>query len=288
MLDNPYAFDVQYIHQFIKDALYEDVRDGDVTANACIPASNRNQAVLKVKSDGILAGVTFAEMVFKYVDKDATFEKIMQDGDKMKFGDIAFKVTCNARALLTAERLVLNTMQRMSGIATLSRRFADEVKEFPVKVLDTRKTTPLFRYFEKWAVKIGGCDNYRFGLFDRYMIKDNHSDAAGGVLKAINAVAKDQKDRNTNLPLTVEVRNIQELELALSTKKADQIMLDNFDLATLKKAVKLVNGAVPLEASGGVNIKTIKKIAAAGVNFISVGALTHSSISLDLSLKIIK
>jgi nicotinate-nucleotide pyrophosphorylase (carboxylating) len=288
MAINPYAFDPDFIHQFIKEALYEDVRDGDVTANACIPTANRNRAILKVKSEGILAGVKFAEMVFKYVDKDAEIKVLMHDGDVMHFGDIAFEVTCNSRALLTAERLVLNTMQRMSGIATLSRRFADEVKDFPVKVLDTRKTTPLFRYFEKWAVKIGGCDNYRFGLFDRYMIKDNHVDAAGGILNAINAVVKDQKDNKTNLPLTVEVRNIEELQLALSTQKADQIMLDNFDIVTLKKAVKLVNGTVPLEASGGVNIKTIKKIVATGVNFISVGALTHSSISLDLSLKIVK
>jgi nicotinate-nucleotide pyrophosphorylase (carboxylating) len=285
---NPYDFDPIYIHQFITDALYEDVRDGDVTANACIPDSNRNQAMLKVKSDGILAGVKFAEMVFKHVDKNAEMEILMQDGDAMQFGDIGFKVTCNSRALLTAERLVLNTMQRMSGIATLSKLFADEVKDYPVVVLDTRKTTPLFRYFEKWAVKIGGCDNYRFGLFDRYMIKDNHVDAAGGILNAINAVVKDQLDKKTNLPLTVEVRNIKELQIALETHKADQIMLDNFDLATLKKAVKLVDGSVPLEASGGVNIKTIKKIAATGVNFISVGALTHSSTSLDLSLKIVK
>jgi nicotinate-nucleotide pyrophosphorylase (carboxylating) len=286
--NNPYTFDEKYILDFIDNAIYEDVRDGDITGLACIPIHKVDEAILKVKADGILAGVEFAKLVFKTVDPNSTIEIFKNDGEIMTFGEIAFRVKCNTRALLIAERLVLNTMQRMSGIATMSHSYAKEIHDLPVQILDTRKTTPLFRYFEKWAVRIGGCHNYRYGLFDRYMIKDNHTDASGGIIPAIQAVVAHQKTMPTRLPLTVEVRNLDEMNQALSTGYADQIMLDNFPIPLMAEAVKIIDGRVPVEASGGVTMKTLREIALTGVNFISVGALTHSSISLDLSLKVVK
>jgi nicotinate-nucleotide pyrophosphorylase (carboxylating) len=289
-----YKIDEQYISQFIQDALFEDVRAGDVTALACIPADKRDKAILKVKSDGVLAGMGFAERVFSKLDPQARFKALMKDGDAMKFGDVAFEVECNSQSLLKAERLVLNTMQRMSGIATLSRQYADLVKDLPVQVLDTRKTTPLFRYFEKWAVNIGGSSNYRYGLFDRYMIKDNHVDACGSVTKAILKVAEYQSKMGTKLELTVEVRNLAELDEVLVLKATptgkyiNRVMLDNFSLPLLRKAVKIANHQLEVEASGGVTLKSLRKIALTGVDFISSGAITHSSTSLDLSLKVVK
>lgn len=278
----------QRILQFINEALAEDVGPGDYTSEATIPAGNRDTARLLVKDVGVLAGVEVAKMIFLAVDPTAEFDQRMNDGDLMHVGDEAFFVTCNSRALLQAERLVLNTMQRMSGIATLSNRYAFEVEDLPVKVLDTRKTTPNLRFLEKWAVRLGGCENYRDGLYDRIMIKDNHIDAAGTITAAIEGVQTFFKENNMNLPVTVEVRNLVELMEVLNVGQIDRIMLDNFEVPILKEAVAHINGCFEVEASGGINLETIREIAQTGVDYISVGALTHSATSLDLSLKVIK
>lgn len=285
-----YPIDEDLIQNFIKNALDEDVKTGDITGLACIAAEKRDKAILKVKADGVLAGVALATRIFRWVDPSVSLKILMHDGDTMRFGDVAFEVECRTQALLVAERLVLNTMQRMSGIATLSRQYADMVADLPVKILDTRKTAPLFRYFEKWAVKIGGAENYRIGLYDWFMIKDNHSDAAGGVAAAIERVETHRKTHNINTGLTVEVRNLDELQTVLDCGegKVTRIMLDNFEVENMKTAVKMVNRRFEVEASGGINLETLRPIALTGVDFISVGALTHSAKTLDLSLKVVK
>jgi nicotinate-nucleotide pyrophosphorylase (carboxylating) len=282
--------DYEYLDTFIDQALWEDVHDGDITALACIPTDKRDKAILKVKADGVLAGITLAELIFKKVDPSVKMNILMKDGDSMRFGDIAFEVECNTQALLKAERLVLNTMQRMSGIATMSRRYADEVKDIKVKILDTRKTTPLIRHLEKWAVSIGGCENYRIGLYDWFMIKDNHTDACGSITKAIEKIVayKKANPKLKDYGVTVEVRNIDEMREAMAAGNITRIMLDNFTPALMKKAVKIVNGQYQVEASGGVTLKNLRKIALTGVDYISSGALTHSVFSLDLSLKVVK
>jgi nicotinate-nucleotide pyrophosphorylase (carboxylating) len=282
--------DYKYLDTFIDQALWEDVHDGDITALACIPTDKRDKAILKVKADGVLAGVALAELIFKKVDPSVKMNILMKDGDTMRFGDIAFEVECNTQALLKAERLVLNTMQRMSGIATMSRRYADEVKDIKVKILDTRKTTPLIRHLEKWAVSIGGCENYRIGLYDWFMIKDNHTDACGSITKAIEKIVayKKANPKLKDYGVTVEVRNIEEMREAMAVGNITRIMLDNFTPALMKKAVKIVNGQYQVEASGGVTLKNLRKIALTGVDYISSGALTHSVFSLDLSLKVVK
>lgn len=278
----------QQIHRFIVEALAEDVGPGDFTGEATIPADKRDTARLLVKDVGVLAGVEVAQLIFEHVDPTCTFEQKMNDGDLMHHGDEAFYVNCNTRALLLAERLVLNTMQRMSGIATLANRYKFEVEDLPVKILDTRKTTPNLRFLEKWAVRLGGCENYRDGLYDRIMIKDNHVDAAGSITKAIERVQAFFAENNMLLPITVEVRNLVELMEVLEIGQVDRIMLDNFDLPILKEAVAHVNGRYETEASGGINLQTIRDVALTGVDYISVGALTHSAVSLDLSLKVMK
>ncbi len=283
-----HLIDKSQLHQFIVQALDEDIKDGDHTSLACIPSNARSQARLLVKADGVLAGVQFAEAVFKHVDPTATIEVKIQDGDEIRYGDEAFFVECNSQALLKAERLVLNTMQRLSGTATLSNRFAFEVEDLPVKILDTRKTTPLMRFLEKWAVKVGGCENYRIGLYDWIMIKDNHVDACGSHTAAIQRVHQYLSQNNKDLGITVEVRNLVELEEVLECGGITRIMLDNFELPILAEAVAHVNRRFETEASGGVNIQTVRKIAETGVDYISVGALTHSAGTLDLSLKVIK
>lgn len=277
-----------YINNFIDKALEEDVQDGDHTSLACIPADARTKAKLLVKDDGVIAGIELAERIFKRVDPTATTELFKKDGEAIRYGEIAFEVACNSQALLKAERLVLNTMQRMSGIATLSNRFKFEVEDLPVTILDTRKTTPLLRFLEKWAVKVGGCSNYRYGLYDRIMIKDNHIDACGGIQEAIKAVHVYFQEKNKQLPITVEVRNLVELHKVLEIGRVDRIMLDNFEVPLLKEAVETIGNRFETEASGGVNIYTVREIAKSGVQYISVGALTHSATSLDLSLKVIK
>lgn len=273
---------------FIEQSLYEDVKDGDHTSQACIDPDDKSRARLLVKDVGVLAGVEFAKYVFKKVDPNAIFQTNIEDGSDIKFGDIAFEVECNSRALLMAERLILNTMQRLSGVATLSSRFAVEVEGLPVKILDTRKTTPLMRFLEKWAVRIGGCHNYRDGLYDWIMIKDNHIDASGGIAEAIKSVNKYIKTLDRALGITVEVRNLVELHKVLNTGGVTRIMLDNFELPILKEAVATVGKRFETEASGGVTLKTVRKIAETGVDYISVGALTHSAGCLDLSLKVVK
>ncbi len=278
----------QRILQFINEALAEDVGPGDYTSEATIPATNRDTARLLVKDVGVLAGVEVAKMIFTAVDPTAEFDQRMEDGDLMHVGDEAFFVTCNSRALLQAERLVLNTMQRMSGIATLSNRYAFEVEDLPVTVLDTRKTTPNLRFLEKWAVRLGGCSNYRDGLYDRIMIKDNHIDAAGSITAAIKGVRAFFAENNMELPITVEVRNLVELMEVLNVGQVNRIMLDNFELPIMREAVAHINGKYEVEASGGITLETIRDVAQTGVDFISVGALTHSATSLDLSLKVVK
>lgn len=278
----------QQITDFITAGLYEDIRDGDHTAMACISADSRSKAVLKVKDYGVLAGIEMAERIFKHIDPTSSVQVHKKDGEDVFFGQVAFEVEANTRALLQAERLVLNTMQRMSGIATLASRFAFEVGDLPVKVLDTRKTTPLIRFLEKWAVKIGGCENYRWGLYDWMMIKDNHSDAAGGIAKAIERAHEYQKTNNLNLNITVEVRNLVELHEVLEVGGVTRIMLDNFEIPILNEAVKTVGKQFETEASGGISLQSVRKYALTGVDYVSVGALTHSAQPLDLSLKIVK
>jgi nicotinate-nucleotide pyrophosphorylase (carboxylating) len=276
------------IKDFIIAGLHEDVREGDHTSLATIPADSRSRAVLKIKDYGVIAGVELAQHIFQFVDPSSTVTVHKQDGEDVLYGQTAFEVEGHTRAILQAERLVLNSMQRMSGIATLSSRFAFEVGDLPVKVLDTRKTTPLIRFLEKWAVKIGGCENYRWGLYDWMMIKDNHVDAAGGVHKAIERAHAYQKERGLNLSITVEVRNLVELQEALEAGGIQRIMLDNFEIPILMEAVAHVNGKFETEASGGITLHNVRKYAMTGVNYVSAGALTHSSHPLDLSLKIVK
>lgn len=280
--------DKELLEKFIIDGLYEDIHEGDHTSLACIPSDDRSRARLLVKAEGVIAGVAVAEAIFKHVDPTSTMEVNIKDGDDVKFGDVAFYVECNSQALLKAERLVLNTMQRLSGIATLSARFAFEIEGLPVKILDTRKTTPLMRFLEKWAVKIGGCDNYRTGLYDWIMIKDNHVDACGSHTEAISKVHQYLEEKNLDLEITVEVRNLVELFEVLNKGGITRIMFDNFELPILAEAVAHVDGRYETEASGGVTLQTVRKIGETGVNYISVGALTHSAGSLDLSLKVIK
>jgi len=276
----------QQIHDFIVAGLHEDVREGDHTSLATIPAEHRSRAVLKIKDYGVIAGVELAQHIFRYVDPTAEVRVNKPDGTDVLYGEIAFEVEGNTRALLQAERLVLNTMQRMSGIATLSRRLAFEAGDLPAKVLDTRKTTPLIRFLEKWAVKIGGCENYRWGLYDWIMIKDNHVDAARGIREAIERSEAYQKERGLDLGITIEVRNLVEVHQVLEIGGITRIMFDNFEIPILAEAVATVAGRFETEASGGITLNTVRKYAQTGVNYVSVGALTHSALPLDLSLKI--
>lgn len=283
-----FQYDKQALYQFIQAALNEDVRDGDHTSQACIPADKRSKAQLLVKEEGILAGIAVAQAIFRQVDPTVELDVHLHDGAEIAPGDVAFYVTCNTRALLQAERLVLNTMQRMSGIATTTRRYVNEVHDLGVQILDTRKTTPLFRMLEKWAVHIGGGTNYRWGLYDWIMIKDNHIDAAGGVKAAIAHTQTYLRDNALSLNITVEVRDMAELEEVLEVGGVTRIMLDNFTAEAQRVAVQRINGAYEVEASGGITLETLRTKAATGVDFVSVGALTHSVQSLDLSLKIVK
>lgn len=282
------GIDKAQVDWFIQAALDEDIKDGDHTSLACIPADSRSKAKLLVKDDGVIAGVELAKQIFLTLDPNAVFEEIISDGQDIKYGDIVFFVECNTQALLKGERLALNVMQRMSGIASLSNRFAFEVEGLPVTILDTRKTTPLLRFLEKWAVKIGGCENYRIGLYDWIMIKDNHVDACGSLTKAIDAVHEYLQKTGKNLNITVEVRNLVEVEEVLNRGGITRIMFDNFELPILREAVQHVNKRFETEASGGVSLSTVRKIALTGVDYISVGALTHSAGTLDLSLKVMK
>jgi nicotinate-nucleotide pyrophosphorylase (carboxylating) len=275
----------QAISQFITNALAEDVRDGDHSSLAAIPSTSFSKAILKIKGNGIIAGIALAEKIFDHVDPRLELELYKKDGDPMEIGQIAFQVSGPAQSIPTAERLVLNCMQRMSGIATYTHKLASMIAHTPCRLLDTRKTTPNFRICEKWAVKIGGGTNHRYGLFDMIMLKDNHVDFAGGIVPAIMATKDYLEKHELNLDIEIEVRNLIELEQTLDYGGVQRIMLDNFPLEMLKEAIKMVNNSVETEASGGITETTIIPIAETGVDFISVGALTHSAKSIDLSLK---
>ena len=278
----------EQLQDFIRQTLAEDIGPGDFTSLATIPAGKRGRARLLVKDHGILCGLPIAEAVFKYLDPSCTVEILIEEGSVIKPGDEAFYVEGPIRTILGGERLVLNTMQRLSGIANMSRVFAKAVEGTKAKVLDTRKTTPGIRFLEKYAVAVGGSHNYRVGLYDWIMIKDNHVDGAGGMKEAINGVHTYLKEHNLKLDITVEVRNQQELETVLSIGGIRRIMLDNFKLHDLHEAVSRIGNRYESEASGGVNLDTIRPIAETGVDYISVGALTHSAKSIDLSLKMMR
>jgi nicotinate-nucleotide pyrophosphorylase (carboxylating) len=270
---------------FIRTALAEDVGDGDHSALASIPADAHNRAHLLVKAEGVLAGVALAQLIFKEVDASLQMQVLLEDGARVRHGDLAFTVEGPARSILTAERLVLNCMQRMSGIATYTAHLSSLLVGTKARLLDTRKTTPNFRLCEKWAVLIGGGVNHRYGLFDMIILKDNHVDYAGGIAQALQATHEYLRATGRKLPIEVETRTLAEVQQALEAGGIDRIMLDNMSVGQLREAVALVNGRLPLEASGGINEQTIGEIAETGVDFISVGALTHSAGSLDLSLK---
>ena len=278
------------IQAFIKQGLEEDVKGGDHTSLACIPAQNKDKVKLLVKENCVLAGVELAQHVLKYVDPEVEIDVLKNDGDEVVYGDVAFYATSYSQALLKSERLLLNAMQRMSGIATLSRQFQKAVEGLPVTILDTRKTTPLIRVLEKWAVRIGGCTNYRDGLYDWIMIKDNHVDANGSITNAVKKVEEYFDKNSMKLGVTVEVRNFEEMRETIEVGKniVTRIMLDNFQIPKMAEAVKIINGDYQVEASGGITLQSVRAIAETGVDYISSGALTHSPTSKDLSLKIVK
>ena len=273
------------LRRFITSATAEDVGEGDHSTLASIPAEARKTAKLLVKDEGILAGVELANEIFRYADARLKMQIYLDDGARVEKGDIAFSVSGSARTILTMERLVLNCMQRMSAIATKTRHYTNLIAGTKAQLLDTRKTTPNFRLMEKWAVLIGGGKNHRMGLYDMIMLKDNHIDMAGGIFAAINRTKDYLRTINKSLPIEVETRNLSEVQQVLDAGGVDIIMLDNMDLPTMLKAVNLIGGRCKTEASGGVTEKTIRDIAECGVDYISVGDLTHSVKSLDLSLK---
>lgn len=274
--------------KFISNAFKEDVGDGDHTALSTIPKDHTGTMQLLVKEDGIIAGVTAAQKIFKQVDKHFELDIKINDGARVKKGDIVFIITGNTRKLLTAERLVLNVMQRMSGIATKTSYLQSLCKRTRATVVDTRKTTPGFRFFEKWAVIIGGGSNHRFGLFDMILIKDNHIDFAGGITQAIDAANAYLKKHKKKLAIEVETRSLDDVKKVLQHGGVQRIMLDNYSPADTLKAVKLINKKFEVESSGGITEKNIADYAKCGVDLISIGALTHHIKSLDLSLKAVK
>ncbi|MES2426659.1 MAG: carboxylating nicotinate-nucleotide diphosphorylase [Bacteroidota bacterium] len=280
--------DIELVRPFIDNALSEDVGDGDHTSLATIPAGTTGKAKLLVKDQGVIAGVELAEYIFHRVDKDLKINIFIQDGTEVKPKDIVFEVEGSAISILTAERLVLNCMQRMSGIATSTDRIVDLLKGTNTQVLDTRKTTPGMRYLEKWAVRIGGGVNHRFGLYDMMLIKDNHVDYSGGIARAIENAHQYIAANNKKLAIEIEVRNLDELEEVLRTGGVDRILLDNFNFIELKQAVNIIEGRYITEASGGININNVREYANCGVDYVSIGAITHSVTCLDLSLKAVK
>ncbi|MEH6536598.1 MAG: carboxylating nicotinate-nucleotide diphosphorylase [Psychroserpens sp.] len=277
-------FDIE-IEGIISNAIREDVGDGDHSSLACIPASAKGKAKLLVKDEGVIAGVEFAKQVFAYVDKDMTVETLIEDGSHVKYGDIVFYVEGASQSILKAERLVLNAMQRMSAIATKTKRFVDLLEGTGTNILDTRKTTPGIRALEKWAVKIGGGENHRFALYDMIMLKDNHIDFSGGITKAIHKTKQYLKDTNRELKIIVEARSLEEIKEILETEGVYRILIDNFNYEDTRAAVKLIGDQCLTESSGGINEKTVRTYAECGVDYISSGALTHSVYNMDLSLK---
>lgn len=277
-------YDEQLQH-LIKNALAEDIGDGDHSTLSSIDANAKGKAILKIKEDGILAGVEVAKKIFTYVQPNILFTAYKKDGDQMKVGEIAFDVEANVHTILQAERLVLNTMQRMSGIATLTKKYTDKLKGYKTKLLDTRKTTPNFRLLEKEAVKIGGGTNHRFGLYDMIMLKDNHIDYCGGIEKAINKAYDYLQSKKMDLKIEVETRSIDDVEKVMAVGKVNRIMLDNFTPEKIVEALQIIKGIYETEASGGIQFDNLESYAATGVDYISSGAIIHQAKSLDLSLK---
>lgn len=277
----------ELLDKLIESALQEDVGDGDHSTLSCIPADAKGKAVLKIKQDGILAGVTVAQKIFHFVEPSAQIDIFKNDGDEMKYGETAFEVKASIHTILTCERLVLNCMQRMSGIATLTKIYTDKLKDYKTKLLDTRKTTPNFRLLEKEAVRIGGGTNHRFGLYDMIMLKDNHIDYCGGIEKAIEKSYNYIQTKKPGLKIEIETRNLSDVKIVceLAKGKVFRIMLDNFTPEQITEALKIISGDFETEASGGINLDNIQSYAATGVDFISVGGIIHQAKSLDLSLK---
>jgi nicotinate-nucleotide pyrophosphorylase (carboxylating) len=274
------------ITQFIQSALTEDIGDGDHSTLATIPSNKKSKAKLLVKDNGILAGVELAEKIFHEVDSSLQLTVFKKDGDVILKGDVAFEVSGSAKAILSAERFVLNCMQRMSGIATKTNRLSKLIEGTSAKLMDTRKTTPNFRLLEKWAVAIGGGKNHRFALYDMIMLKDNHIDVAGSISLAVASAVDYLKKKNKKLSIEVETRNLKEVQEAINTNAVDVIMLDNMSNEEMKEAVILIDGKCKTEASGGITEANLRSVAECGVDYISMGALTHSVKSLDLSLKV--
>ncbi len=271
--------------EFIKAALHEDVENGDYSTLACIPPDTMGKAVLKIKEDGIIAGIDLAEEIFYFLEPGSAFTTFKKDGDKVINGETAFEVAASVHTILKAERLALNCMQRMSGIATLTRQYVDTIKNYPAKILDTRKTTPLFRAHEKEAVVIGGGVNHRMGLYDMVMLKDNHIDFCGGIEKAITTTNEYLRKNNLDLKIEVETRSIDDVRRVLAVGNVDRIMLDNYTPEQLAEAIALIGGKYETEASGGITLDNIIAYARTGVDYISVGAIIHHAVSMDLSLK---
>lgn len=269
----------------IKNGIREDVGSGDYSSLACIPEDAVGKAKLLVKDNGIIAGVAFAKKIFDFVDADLKTEILITDGQQVQFGDVVFTVSGSSQSILKAERLVLNSMQRMSAIATKTNKFVQLLEGTNTKILDTRKTTPNFRAAEKWAVKIGGGENHRFALYDMIMLKDNHNDFAGGITNAIAKTKKYLQKNNLDLKIIVEARNLEEIKEILKSDGIYRILIDNFNFEDTKKAVQLIGNKCLTESSGNINEKTIREYAMCGVNYISSGALTHSIYNMDLSLK---
>ncbi len=277
--------DTELLLPFIQNALAEDIGDGDHTSLATIPQGTKGKARLLVKEEGVIAGVELALLIFKQVDPSLVVDVLIHDGEKVNLKDVVLWVEGDAQSILKAERLVLNCMQRMSGIATKTRQIVDLLSGTNTKVLDTRKTTPGMRYLEKWAVRIGGGVNHRFGLYDMILIKDNHVDYSGGIRNAIQNTRQYLAETNKKLAVEIEVRNLEELEQVIATGGVDRILLDNFNFANLKQAVNIIEGRYITEASGGITIDSVRDFANCGVDYVSMGELTHSVKSLDLSLK---
>jgi nicotinate-nucleotide pyrophosphorylase (carboxylating) len=269
----------------IKNALAEDIGDGDHSTLCCIDKQAKGKAVLKIKQEGILAGVEVAKKIFTTMQDDIVFTAFKKDGDEMKYGETAFEVLADVHTILQGERLVLNTMQRMSGIATLTRKYADKIKGYKTRLLDTRKTTPNFRLLEKEAVRIGGGLNHRFGLYDMIMLKDNHIDYCGSIEQAIEKASSYVQHKKPGLKIEVETRSLEDVKKVMATGKVDRIMLDNFSPALIAEALRIIGGKYETEASGGINFDNIESYAATGVDYISSGAIIHQAVNLDLSLK---
>ena len=273
------------LREFILRSLTEDLGDGDHSSLACVPENTTGKAKLLIKEKGILAGIRVAGVLFNTIDKDLIFDVLSEDGDSVISGNIAFYISGRQQSILKSERLVLNIMQRMSGIATSTHEYASQLNGLKTKILDTRKTTPGFRFLEKEAVRIGGGMNHRMGLFDMIMLKDNHIDYAGGIEKAIIRTREYLKINNMNLKVEIEARSLEDVRTIISVGGVDRIMLDNFSIKETLSAVKLISGRYETESSGGITLATIRSYAECGVDFISVGALTHHIKSLDMSLK---